>query len=140
MGDVRIQRMHQRRPFLNDPNPCMTVTVNPSLVTLGQAEPPLQVEIVLDRLELSLAHEQPSEEADHHPGHRRMDRIRTVLEPIDQLLELFLAVRAAPGSGIQGCRNRLDVFDVVADRLLLGLNFIETAVDATGQAVQLLLR
>ena len=45
--------MHQRRPFLNDPNPRVAVTVNPPLVTLGQAEPPLQIEIVLDLLELA---------------------------------------------------------------------------------------
>ncbi len=33
--DMRIQRMHQRRPLLNDPNPRMAVAVNPPLVTLG---------------------------------------------------------------------------------------------------------
>src|SRR6478609_3069376 len=131
--------MHQRRPFLNDPDPRVAVTVDSPLVTLGQAEPPLQIEIVPDRLELPFAHEQPGEEADHHPGHRRMDRIRTLLEPIDQLLELFLAVRAASLAGIQGRRNRLDVRDVAADRLLFGLDVLEAAVDATGQAPQLLL-
>jgi hypothetical protein len=132
--------MHQRRSFLNDPNPGVAVTVNPPLVTLGQAEPPLQIEIVPDRLELPCAHEQPGDKADHHPGHRRADRILTLLEPIDQLLELFLAVRAAALAGIQGRRNRLDVLDVDADRLLFGLDFIEAAVDAAGQAAQLLFR
>lgn len=138
MRHVRIQRVDQRGPFLNDPNPRVAVTVDPPLVALGQAEPPLQVEIVLDLLELSFTHEQPGEETDHHPGHWRTDRILGALEPIDQRLELPLAVRAAPSSRIEGRGNLLDVLDVASDRLLFGPDVVEAAVDATGQAVQLL--
>ena len=42
-----IQGMHQRRPFLNDPDPRVAVTVDPPLVALRQAKPTLQVEIIL---------------------------------------------------------------------------------------------
>jgi hypothetical protein len=98
---VRIQRMHQRRPFLNDPNPRVAVAVNPSLVTLGHAEPPLQIEIVPDRLDLPLAHEQPGEEANHHPRHLLTDRIRAALELVNQLLEFLLAVGAATPAGLR---------------------------------------
>ena len=45
---MRIQHQHQRRPFLDDPYPGMAMTVNPTLVTLRQAKPPLQVQIVGD--------------------------------------------------------------------------------------------
>src|SRR5205823_3184651 len=105
---------HQRRPFLNDPNSRVAVAVNPPLVTLRQAEPPLQIEIVLDSLELPLAHEQPGEEADHHSGHLLTDRIPAGLKPIDQLLELRRAVRATSSAGIKGRRNLLDVLDVTS--------------------------
>jgi hypothetical protein len=125
---------------LNDPNPRVAVTVNPPFVTLGQAEPPLEIEIVLDFLELPLAHEPPGEGADHHPGHLLTDRFPAALESIDQRLELLLAVRATPHYGIKSRRNLLDVLDVASDRLVFGLYFVEAAVDATGPAAQLLLR
>src|SRR5262249_21180774 len=87
VGAVRIQGMNQRRSPLNHPNPPVAVAVNPPLRTLGQAEPALQIEIVPDRLELSLTPESPGPEADPHTGHLLTDRIRTGLEPIDPLLE-----------------------------------------------------
>src|SRR4051794_8111865 len=43
---VGVQRVHQRRPFLDDPHPRMAMAVDPTLMPLGQAEPTLQIEIV----------------------------------------------------------------------------------------------
>jgi hypothetical protein len=48
MRPVGIQRVHQRRTFLNDPHPGVAMAMNPPLMALGQAKPPLQIEIVLD--------------------------------------------------------------------------------------------
>ena len=73
--DVCVQRMHHRRPFLNDPNPRMAVTVESPLVALGQAEPPLQIEIVADLLERGLADKKTRDETDHDPGHLVVNRI-----------------------------------------------------------------
>ena len=125
---------------MDDPNPRVPVAVDPPLVTLGQAEPTLQIQIVPDLLELPLAHEQPGEEADHHPGHPATDRIPTPLEPIDQLLELLPTVAATSPPWVEGRRDSRDVLDVVADRLLFGPDFVEASVDAAGQAAELLLR
>ena len=36
MCDVCVQSMHQRRSLENNANPCVAMTVDPSLVTLGQ--------------------------------------------------------------------------------------------------------
>src|SRR5262249_61135760 len=83
---VRIQRVDQRGPFLNDPNPRVAVTVDPPLVALGQTEPPLQAEIIFDLLELSFPHEQPGEGTDHHPSHWGTDRIVSALTPMYQRL------------------------------------------------------
>ena len=118
---VRVQGMHQRRAFQNDANPRVAMAVDPPLVTLGQAKPPLQIEIVLDLLKLALAHEQAGEKADHHLGHLLVNRVPGLLESIDQLLELLLPLRAAPRSRFEGRGDFLDVLDVAADRLLFGL-------------------
>jgi len=69
MRQVRIQCENQRWPVLDDSNPRVAMTVNSPLVAFGQAEPPLEIEIVLDLFELSLAHEKAGQEADHQRGH-----------------------------------------------------------------------
>jgi hypothetical protein len=37
--------MHHRRPFLDHPDPRMAMAVDPTLVPLGHAKPPLQVQV-----------------------------------------------------------------------------------------------
>ena len=132
MRHVGVQRMHHRRPFLNDPNPRMATTVEPPLVTLGQAEPPLQIEIVADLLERGLADEQARDETDHDPGHLLVNRIAGALEPRRQLLELLLASRALPLLGIEGRGDFADLRDIPSDRRLLGRDLVQAAVDAAG--------
>ena len=65
---MSVQGRHQRRSVQDQPNPRVAMTVDPPLVTLGQAEPPLQVQVVPDRLVLPLADEQPGEEPDALSG------------------------------------------------------------------------
>jgi hypothetical protein len=72
---VRIQRMHQRLSLLNNPNARVAMPVNPTLVALGQAEPPLQIEIVANRRKIGSASEQAGQKAQHHLGHLLVDRI-----------------------------------------------------------------
>ena len=50
--------MHQRRSLQDQSDPRVAMTVNPPLVTLGQAKPTLQIEIIPDRFILLLAHEE----------------------------------------------------------------------------------
>jgi signal transduction histidine kinase len=91
------------------------MTVNSSLVALGQAEPSFQIEIVLDLLELSRADKKAGQEADHQCGHVLVDRVLIPLESIDQLLELLLALLATLPSRFEGRGYLLDVFDVLLD-------------------------
>jgi len=137
MRPVGIQRVHQRRTFLNDPHPGVAMTMNPPLVPLGQAKPPLQVEIILDPFILLLADEQAGEEAEHHRGHTVADRIVGPLESINQRLELLLVIRALFGSGLEGRGHFRDHLDVSSDDLLLLLDFVQAALDASGQAAEL---
>ena len=55
---VGVQGEHQRRSVQDQANPRVAMTVDPPLVTLGQAKPPLQIEIIPDRFILLLADEQ----------------------------------------------------------------------------------
>jgi hypothetical protein len=119
---------------LNDPNSSVAVTVNPPLVTLGQAKPALQVEIVVAILEFPLADEKSGEETDHDHDHLLMDGIIGTLESIDQSLELRLALRAAPAAWFEGRRDLLDVLDVASQCLLFGPNLVQAAVNTVGQA------
>ena len=114
------------------------MTVNPPLVAFGQAKPSLKIEIVLDLLELSRADKKTSQEAGHQRGHVLANGILSPLESIDQFLELPLAICASFLSRFEGRGYLLDVLDVFLDFLLFGLDFVQTSVDAVGQATELL--
>lgn len=114
------------------------MTVNAPLMALGQAEPSLKIEIVLDLLELSLADEKAAQEADHQRDHVLANRIFFPLELIDQLFELRLAILATPPSRFEGRGHLADVLDVLADWLLLGLDVLQSSVNASGQTAELL--
>jgi hypothetical protein len=118
---------------LDDSNPRVAVTVNPPLVAFGQAKPSLEVEIVLDLFKLALADEKPGQEADHQRGHVLANRTPSPLESIDQLFEFLFAIRATPPCRFEGRGYLLDVLDVLSDWLLLGLDMLQSPVDAVGQ-------
>lgn len=138
MRRVRVQGRNQGRPILDDPNPRMAMAMNPPLMTLGEAKPSLQVEIVPNRLELTFPDEQARQEADHHRRHLLSNGISRLLKASDQRLELLLAARTTLHSRLKGGGYLRDVLDVVSDRLLLGLDLLQSPVDAAGQAAELL--
>src|SRR3954452_750930 len=140
MRGVGIEGMDERRPFENQADPGVAMTVNPPLVTLGQAEPPLQIEIVPDRFILLLPDEQAVQEAEHHRGHAVTDRVLGRLEALDQRLELPLALGDVLHPGFERRGHLRDHRDVLSDDLLLPLDLVQAALDASGQAVELLLR
>ena len=107
-------------------------------MTLGEAKPPLEIEIVLDLFEFALADEKAGEKANHHRGHLVANRVLCMLESIDQLFELLLPSRACHSTGLEGGGYFLDVFDVFSDRFLFIPNCAQASVDASGQAVELL--
>ena len=114
------------------------MTVDSPFVAFGQAKPSLKIEIVLDLLELSRADKKASQEAGHQRSHVLANWILLPLESIDQLFELRLAIRATLSSRVEGRGYLLDVLDVFSDCLLLGLDVVQSPVDAVGQTVELL--
>jgi hypothetical protein len=136
---VCVQGMHQRGAFQNNANPRVAMAVNPPLMTLGQAKPPLQIEVVLDLHKHAFAHEQAGEKADHHLGHLFVNRVPGLLESLDQSLELRPPIVAGPYPRFEGRGDFLDVLGVLADRLLLDAYFVSATVDAGGESAELLL-
>jgi hypothetical protein len=139
MRRVGVECVHQRGSVLNDADPRVAVAMDPPLVTLGQAKPSLQIQVVSDLFKLALADEQPGEEARHHLDHLPVNRVLRPREAIDQSFERLLPLRAAPRPRFEGRGDFLDVLDVAADRLVFGPDGVEAAVDAAGQAAELLL-
>src|SRR3974377_924588 len=92
MRPVGVQCEDQRWSLLDDSNPRVAMTVDLPLVALGQAEPPLQSEIVPDLFQFSLADEKAAQEADHQRGHVLANRILRALELIDQRFILLPAI------------------------------------------------
>lgn len=135
-----VEGMHQRRSFQDNPNPSVAMAVNPSFVTLGQAKPTLQIEIVSDLLKLALAHEKAGEKALHHLAHSLVNRILLMGKTIDQSFKRFLSLGARPLSGFEGRGDFLDVLDLFSDDFLLVSNFFKSTVDAAGQSAELLFR
>ena len=78
------------------------------------------------------------QEADHQPGHVLANGLLIPLESIAQLLELLLAILATLPPRFEGRGYLLDVLDVFSDRLLLGLDMLQSPVDAAGQPAELL--
>jgi hypothetical protein len=67
------------------------------------------------------------------------NRILILLESIDQLFELRLAMLPALTSGFEGRGHLVDVLDVLSDWLLLRLDVLQSSVNTPGQTVELLL-
>jgi hypothetical protein len=140
VGVVGVQRVHQCRPFLDDPHSRVAMAVNPTLMPLGQAEPALQIEVVVDLIEGVIAGKEAGAEAPHQPSHLSVDRIAVTVKASENCAEVGLTPGRCLRCRVQGRGHLLDGFDVAPDRLLLGFDQVQALVDTGGQPVQLLLR
>ena len=107
-------------------------------MTLRQSKPSFKIEIVLDLFELAFTDEKAGEEVNHQLDHVLADRIFSRLEFINYVFELLLTIRAILPSRFEGRGDLLDVLDVFSDFLWLGLDCVQTSVDAASQAAELL--
>ena len=139
MVSRRVTRQQQRRTVLYDPHPCMAVSVNTPFVPLGLAEPAFQIQVVLRRIDQIRTREESRLKARHDAGQVLVERILLVLELRTQSGKLGLAFRRGSLAGVQ---QRLDagyVAGLLANVLLNRLDRGQSAVDAAGQAAELLL-
>jgi hypothetical protein len=134
MSQVRIRGQDQRRPFPHDPHSGMAMAVNPTLMALGLAGPPLPVEIVPRQVPLVTTEEEARSEAPHHPGHLLPDRVAIRLEAIAKGLESGATPVAIATRRIEHGGHLDDLIDVLPDRDLSFLDRAEPPIDVTGQA------
>jgi len=131
--------MHRRRPFLNDANPGVAAAVDPTLVTLGYAKPPLEFPVVAEYRGRVFPDEYAGQETDHDDGHRPGHRVTRLPEPRRQRHERLLSLRDIPRPGVERGRDVADLSDVVTDRRRFLPDMAHAAVDAAGSALELLL-
>lgn len=91
VGAVCVQCRHHRRSFPDDPHPGVTVTVDPTLMPLGEAEPALQIEVVLDLVHGVPTREEAGSEALHQTGHMLVGRIIVALQSREDRVEIGLS-------------------------------------------------
>jgi len=139
VGVVGVQRMHQCWPFLDNPHSRMAMAVNPTLMPLGQAEPTLEIEIVVDVIESVITSKEASTEAPHQTRHLFVDRIAVAVNAREDCVEVGLTLGRCLRCRVQGRGHLLDGLDVAPDRLLLGFHQVQSLVDGGGQPAQLLL-
>ena len=89
---VGVQRVHQRRTFLDDPHTRVAMAVDPTLMPLGQAEPALQIEIVVDPIEYVPTGKEAGAEALHQPSHLSVDRIAVAVKAREDRVEVGLTL------------------------------------------------
>src|SRR5215210_6944192 len=114
----------------------MTMAVNPTLMALGLAEPPLQVEIVPRQVQVVTPEEEARLETPHHPGHLPPDRVPIRLEAIAKCLESGSTSVAITTRRIERGGHLDDLIDVLPDRDLSILDRAESPIDVTSQATQ----
>jgi hypothetical protein len=137
VGVVGIQRMDQRRSFLDDPNPGVATAVDPTLMPLGQPEPTLQIQVVLHIVNIVSADEEAGPEAPHHAGHLPVDRVVVSPEALEDRVEVGLTLMRSARLGGQGRGHLPNRLDMAQDRFLLGLDQVQALLDPGGQSAQL---
>ena len=133
-----VQGQRHGCSLLDNPNPGMFMTVDPSLMPLGYAKPALQIEIVPNLIHFISAYKEAGLEAAHHLGHVFVEWITGVDKAIDEFLKVGLTLGAITRFRVEGVCHLLDLLDLFPENILLGLDRAQASVDAVGQAAQLL--
>ncbi len=136
MGPVSIQCQQQGRPLLHNPDTRVPVAVDPPLVTLGPAEPALQLQVVLRQFRFITADEQPTLEARHDRGEVLPDRGTVGLEVIPQGLVLGAPLETTSLRRLECGLDRGDVRYLPPDGRLDFPHQVEAAIETTGQPPQ----
>jgi hypothetical protein len=137
MTTVRVECEEERRPLMDETYARMGMTVDAALVSLGEPEPPLQVQVVVGEVAAAAVHEQAGSEAIHHAGHVVVQRRGRRLESGEDLVEVAPAAAGRAGGRVEGAVNEAELGDV-ACHLVEGLVRVgEPLVDARRELPQL---
>src|SRR5262249_20332891 len=95
----------------------VTTTVNPALVSLGQAKPTLQVEVISRKVAPATTSEEALLETCHHATHLLADRVLRRVQPVPHGI-------VEPLSFCPTIRCRIQCRVHLSDRLDIGLYFL----------------
>lgn len=138
MMQVGVQGGDQRGSFHDDPHARMTVAVDATLVPLGTAKEPFQIQIVTGNVGHIFADEQAGDKGVHGLGHRLPHRLVRALEASLQRTKAGpppwyrAAVRVERGGHLA------KVLDSLSHGLLLRLDLGQAPVDGVRQSLQAL--
>jgi hypothetical protein len=137
MSTVRVEGDEEGRPLVDEAYACMGMAVDAALVSLGEPEPPLEVQVVAGEVAATAVDEQPGSEALHHAGHVVVEWRGRCPIPEGDLVEVGPATAGRAEVGIEGAVDEAE-FDNVASYLLEGgLRVGEPLVDARHELRQL---
>src|SRR5262249_37035777 len=137
---VRVQHQEQGRPLVDDPHPRMAVPVDPPLVPLRRAEPPLQAQVVPGQarpIRAPAPDEHPPSPPPPALGTPAEDSPASVPVPPPQLLIPPLPLTQRPRLLIQRRGHRAHFLQLQLDLLLLALRLRQPPVDVPRQPLQL---
>ena len=119
---VGIQRMDQRRPLLNNPNARVAMPVDPTLVALGQAKPPFQIEIVsnLGKRWLRRRTDRPENSSMSSAICWWIGSAFSKRPPTSR--NCSWRCDSFPAPGVEGRGDLLEILDILSNRLLLVAN------------------
>src|SRR5580704_4133414 len=137
MATVRVEGDEERRALVDKAYACMGMAVDAALVSLGEPEPPLEVQVVAGEVAATAVDEQPGSEALHHAGHVVVERRGRCPIPEGDLVEVGPAAAGRAEIGVEGAVDEAELDNVachlVAGRLRVG----EPLVDARHELRQL---
>ena len=135
---MSVQGQQQAGTFLNDADTGMFVSVDASFVAFGLSEPTFQIEIVLRQLGIITADKQARLETGHDFAHVLRERIAVRLPRVTQGLKSAPTFDLGAGRGRERRLNLCHPVYLLADFPLAGTHLRESAVDAAGQALELI--
>src|SRR5580704_6150494 len=137
MATVRVEGDEERRALVDKAYACIGMAVDAALVSLGEPEPSLEVQVVAGEFAATAVHEQPGSEALHHAGHVVMEGRWRCPIPEGDLVEVGPAAAGRAEVGVEGAVDEAEL-DNVACHLLEGrLRVGEPLVDARHELHQL---
>lgn len=135
---MRSQSPQQAWPFLDNAYAGMVVTMNTALMPFGQAEPPLQVKIILRESALRTPRKAPTRKASHHLAEMDAERILASGTLLAELVEAVPTLALRVGRRIErGVHRRPQVLEIAPNLLLPLFDLRQSFVDAPGKRVEL---
>jgi len=82
-----VESQHPCWALMDDPDPCMTMTVDTTFMAFGQPEPPFEIEVVMGKIWIVPSNKQPGFKALHNFRHVLTNWMCVLLEVFEKGLK-----------------------------------------------------